>query len=182
MCQTRKCASTQLSLGFCDTFRQRFPTTTAFTHISKAGGSRLDQIWVRLAPGLHFETVSACIIWDSPSQTDHCPVVADFLSTIPIIDEKIERPPQPPWRRLLSDAADKGLNAKIREDVLSKIEPFKDDMEAARRELLKVRKAAHNRDKMKPSKARAIIEKAHAVIEKKHAERDPVAGCRTPRG
>ena len=51
-----------LSFGFCDTFRHRFPTMFAFTHISKSGGSRLDQIWVRPALGLMLAIVSACII------------------------------------------------------------------------------------------------------------------------
>ena len=57
-------SSTLLALGLRGTFRQRFPNTTAFTHISKSGGSRLDHAWVRPAPGLHFETFSSCIIWD----------------------------------------------------------------------------------------------------------------------
>ena len=39
-------------------------------------------------------------------------------------------------------------------------------METARGELLKVRQAAHNRDKMEPRKARSIIENAHVAIEK----------------
>lgn len=157
--------STLLALGFHDTFRQRFPTTTAFTRISQPGGSRLEHIWVRPAPGLHFETFSSCIIWDWPFQTDHCPVVADFLSTIPTIDEKIDRPPQPRWRVLLSEAADKELNAKMREDDLGKIGPYKDLMETTRGELLKVREAAHNRDKMDPGKAMSIIENAYLAIE-----------------
>ena len=38
-------------------------------------------------------------------------------------------------------------------------------MEAARGELLKVRQAAHNRDKMEPCKARSIIENANVAIE-----------------
>ena len=127
-------SSALLSLVFCDTFRQRFPSTTAFTHISKSGGSRLDQILVRPAPGFHFGTISSSIIWEWPSPTDHCSVVADFLSTIPIIDGKIDRPLQPPWRRLLSDAADKEFNARILEDVLCKIGQYKDLMETARGE------------------------------------------------
>ena len=150
-------SSTLLALGFRDTFRHRFPTTTAFTHISKSGGSRLDHAWVRPAPGLHFETFSSCIIWDQPFQTDHCPLVAHFLSTIQIINEKIDRPLQPPWRRLLSEAADNKFNAKIRQDVLGKIGPNKDLMETARGESLKVREAAHNRDKMDPIKPRPLL-------------------------
>ena len=39
-------------------------------------------------------------------------------------------------------------------------------MEAARGELLKVRQAAHNRDKMEPCTARSILESAHVAIEK----------------
>ena len=103
-----------LSLGFCDTFRYRFPTMPAFTHISKSGGSRLDQIWARPALGLMFDTVSACIIWDWPFKSDHCPVVAEFVSAIPSVGDKVDRPHQLPWRALLVDAADKELNAKIR--------------------------------------------------------------------
>ena len=126
---------------------------TAFTHISKSGGSRLDQVWVRPALGLLFAVVSSCINWGWPFQTDHCPVVAEFLATIPIIDEEVGRSPQSPWRALLSDAADKDLNAKIRENVLCKIGPCKEFMEAARGKLSKVREAAHNHDNMDPGKA-----------------------------
>ena len=38
-------------------------------------------------------------------------------------------------------------------------------METARGELLKVRHAAHNHDKVEPCKARSIIENAHMAIE-----------------
>ena len=67
---------------------------------------------------------------------------------------------------LFSEAADKELNAKMREDVLGKIGPYKDLMETARCELLKVREAAHNRDKRDQGKARSIIESAYVAIEK----------------
>ena len=77
-----------LALGFCDTFRNRFPTMTAFTHISKSGGSRLDQICVRSAAGTQLDTVNASIIWDWPHQTDHTPVIGDFLFTIPTVQDK----------------------------------------------------------------------------------------------
>ena len=96
-----------LSHGFCDTFRHRFPITPAFTHISKAGGSRLDQIWIRPAPGLSLAIVLACIIWEWESQSDHCPIVADLFSSIPIIHDVVERQRQPPWRALLADLSDK---------------------------------------------------------------------------
>ena len=83
-------------------------------------------------------------------------MVADFLNTIPT----------PPWRALLSDAADKELNAQIRENVLCKVGPCKELMEAARGKLLKVREAAHNRYKMDRGRTRSIIESAYLVIEK----------------
>ena len=139
---------------------------TAFTHISKSGGSRLDQVWVRPALGLLFASISSCIIWDWPFQTDHCPVVAKFLSTIPTMEEDVDRPLQPPWRALYSDAADKELNAQIRENVLGKIGPCKELMEAAREKLLKVREAGRNHDNLDPGRARSIIESAYLAIEK----------------
>ena len=71
------------------------------------------------------DTVSAGTIWDWPFKSDHCPVVAEFLSTIPTVGDKVDRPHQPPWRALLGDAADKVLNAKICEKVLGKIGPYK---------------------------------------------------------
>ena len=149
-----------LSLGFCDTFRHRFSTMPAFTHIFKSGGSRLDQIWIRPAPELTLGIVLACIIREWEFKSDHCPVVADLFTTIPIIHDVVERPQQPPWRALLTDLKDKELNAKIRESVLVRIGPYKEVMEANRCHLSRVREAARNHDNMDPGSARAIIENA----------------------
>ena len=92
-------------------------------------------------------------------------MVAEFLYTIPTIEELVERLPQPPWRAVFSDAVEKELNAKIPENVLGKIGPCKELMEAARGKLLKVREAAHNHDRMDPGRARSIIESAYQAIE-----------------
>ena len=72
-----------------------------------------------------FSIASACIIWEWEFQSDHCPVVADLFTNIPIIHDVVERPQQPPWRALLTDLKDKELNANIRECVLGRIAPHK---------------------------------------------------------
>ena len=97
-----ECLSSHLlSPGFYDTFRQRFPTTIAFTHISVSGGSRLDQIWIRPALGLMLPIVSACIILELHFKSDHSPVAADFFTTIPRVLDQDDCPVLPPWRLLL---------------------------------------------------------------------------------
>ena len=156
-----ECLSSHLlSLGFHDTFRQRFPTTSAFTHISLSGGSRLDQIWIRPALGLMLPIVSACIVWDWPFKSDHSPVAADFFNIIPQVYDQEERPPQPPWRLLLAEAEDNEKCAIINQKILIQIEPLKDLMESIRIKLCRVRQAANSPDKMDPVLARSIIESA----------------------
>ena len=92
------CITSHLSsLGFCDTFRHRHPSVHAFTHISKAGGSRLDQIWIRSATGLPLFISLSCIIWEWDLHSDHFPVVADIHYQIPLITTSVVRVPQPPW-------------------------------------------------------------------------------------
>ena len=80
--------------------------------------------------------VSACIIWDWQFKSDHFPVAADFFTITPQVHDKVERPAQPPWRLLLAEAVDKNKCAKISEEVLVKIDPFKEFMEATRSKLL----------------------------------------------
>ena len=61
----------------------------------------------------------------------------------------------------------------MRQDVLGKIGPNRDLMETARGELLKVREAAHDRDKMDHGKPRSIIENVYLAIEKSILEAIP---------
>ena len=161
-----ECLSSHLlSLGFYDTFRQRFPITIAFTHISVAGGSRLDQIWIRPALGLMLPIVSACIIWEWPFKSDHSPVAADFFTTIPRVHDQDDRPVSPPWQLLLCEMTNKDKWAKLRDEVLVKIDPFKELIEATKIKLCLVSQAAHSPGEMNPVLARSIIEDAHLAIE-----------------
>ena len=106
-------SATMLSPCLRDTFRERHPTTRAFTHISKSGGSRLDQIWVRSAAGTQLDTVNASIIWDWPHQTDHIPVIGDLFSNLPTIQDKWNHRSLQPWRKLSRDATDPIAKAAI---------------------------------------------------------------------
>ena len=56
---------------------------------------------------------------------------------------------------------------------MCKIGPYKELTEATRGNLLKVREAAHDRDKMDPGTARSIIESAYFAIEKKMLDAVP---------
>ena len=56
-------AATLATLGLKDSFRERHADKVAFTHISKSGGSRLDQLWIRPATGTILHVIKVTIIW-----------------------------------------------------------------------------------------------------------------------
>ena len=99
-------ANTLLSLGSRDTFQERHSTVRAFTHITKSGGSRFDQIWFRSCNGMHLDTVNAKIIWNWQHRTDHTPIICDFLSIILTIVDKRNSSAQPAWRKLVRDVTE----------------------------------------------------------------------------
>ena len=101
------CVTSMLaSHGFQDSFRQRHPLVVAFTHLSGAGGSRLDQIWTKPADGLIMLTAGSCIIWQWDTHSDHCPAVVDLICEIPVIDYSVPLPHLPPWRAFMSKLND----------------------------------------------------------------------------
>ena len=168
------CITSHLSfLGFCDTFRHRHPSVHAFTHISKAGGSRLDQIWIRSATGLPLFISLSCIIWEWDLHSDHFPVVADIHYQIPLITTSVVRVPQPPWRTLLSNFNDDEHRDTIRSEVLENITPHKDLIESHRRKLAILRLRASSRDTMDPTASRDVIESAFLAIENNMLEAIP---------
>ena len=81
-------AAILFAFGLQDSFRMRHPDKVAFTHISKSGGSRFDQLWIRLAAGATLQVVKATIESKWLSPTDHAPVLADMSSCIPRIEGK----------------------------------------------------------------------------------------------
>ena len=117
--------------------------------------------------------ISASVIWDWQFKSDHSPVAANLFTIIHQVHYKVERPAQPPWRLLLAEVADKENCTKINEEIIIKIDPFKEFMEATRSQLLRDRQAATDRDKMDPGLARAIIESAYIAIEKNMLEAIP---------
>ena len=152
--------------GFSDSFRHRHPSVRAFTHITKGGGSRLDQIWIRSATGLLQFISLACIIWDWDSHSDHFPVVADIRCHVPWITTHIVREPQPLWRTLLSNFNDDEHRDTILAGVSEKIMPYKILIESHRRKLAALRQAASSRESMDPASSRDVIESAFLAIEK----------------
>ena len=118
-------AATLTALGFKDTFSGRHAEKVAFTYISKSSGSRLDQIWIKPAAVTCLEVLKAKIIWKWPYATDHTPVLADILSTVPVIIENTKMKNKPQWRLLLRKEDDPTTENEIYEHVQRHIEQQK---------------------------------------------------------
>ena len=101
-----------------------------------------------------------------PYISDHSPVAADFFTTIPRVHDQDQCVVSPPWRLLLFEIVNKDKCAKHREEVLVKIDPFEELIEATLIKLCLVSQAAHSPGKINPVLARSIIEDAHLAIEK----------------
>ena len=130
-------ANTLLSFGLRDAFRERHPTTRAFTF----GESRLDQMFVKSATGIRLDTVNVAIIWDWPYRTDRTSIICDLLSTIPIITDKQNSLAHPAWRKLMRDATDPPTKSIIQEQIVQHISQHKERIKVAYEELAMVRLA-----------------------------------------
>ena len=118
-------AATLSTLSFRDSFRTRHPDKVAFTHISKSGGSRFDQLWIRPATGATLQVVKATIIWKWPYPTDHTPVLADISSGIPLIEGKRVSNLRPKLRTVLQKANDPKTRDDVVQAVQERIDPKK---------------------------------------------------------
>ena len=161
-----ECITSLLSAhGFYDSFRQRHPSIVAFTHISNAGGSRLDQIWVRPSIGLTMPIALSCIIWEWDTHSDHCPVIADFVCELPMITTATPTPIQPPWRALLAKFNDDVHREAIIAAVAEKISPHKGLIDNQRCILATLRQSFASGASLDPSQSRGSIESAFLAIE-----------------
>ena len=161
-----ECITSQLTAhGFSDSFRQRHPSVQAFTHISKTGGSRLDQIWVRPSLGLAMPIALSCIVWEWDTQSDHCPVIADVVCKMQLITTPVSMPQQPPWRSLLAKFNDDEHRDDIIAAVAKKIAPHKGPIEVQRHILATLRQSVASGVPLDPAQSRGAIESAFLSIE-----------------
>ena len=116
------------AFGLSDGFCMRHPDEVAFMHISKSGGSRFDQLWIRLATGATLQVVNATIIWKWPYPTDHAPVLADIACGIPIIEGKSVSNTQPKLRKVLQKANDPKTRDDVVQAIQARIDPKKESI------------------------------------------------------
>ena len=174
-------AATLSAFGLSDIFRMRHPDKLAFTHISKSGGSRFDQLWIRLAIGATLQVVKAIIIWKCPYPTDHAPVVADISFGIPVIEGKSVSNAQPKLRKVLQKANDPKTREDVVQAIQERIDPKKESIKEIRRKLAALRKritvthpgddtgqleGIHPNSAFTAVSVRATIDEAYNVIEK----------------
>ena len=119
----------------------RHPDKVAFTHKSKSGSSRLDQLWIRPATGATLQVVKATIIWKWPYPTDHAPVLADISSGIPLIEGKSVSNAQPKWRKVLKKSNDPKTMEDVVQALQERIDNKKDSIKEIKCKLAALRKS-----------------------------------------
>ena len=176
------------AFGLSDSFCMRHPDEVAFMHISKSGGSRFDQLWIRLATGATLQVVNATIIWKWQYPTDHAPVLADIACSIPIIEGTSVSNTQPKLRKVLQKGNDPKTSENVVRAIRERIDSKKGPLKEVRRKsgaLSTSLKVTHPGDDMDQSEGihldflipadnvRAIIDEAYGVIEKQMLESIP---------